>query len=102
MYSEILTLLKATETVDEYGDMVKAKTSREVYARLDRVYLSEAIQGQAQGFKPEHRFTLSDYYDYDGEQEVIYDGKLYKVPSTMRKGIEVELVVYGGVNIGQT
>lgn len=101
MYSEIITLLKVTETVDDYGDMVKTKIPKEVFARLDRVYLTEAIQGQAQGFKPEHRFTLSDYYDYDGEQEVIYDGKLYSVLSTMRKGIEVELVVYGGVNVGQ-
>lgn len=100
MYSELITLVKVTETVDDYGDMVKTKTGRDVFARLDRVYLSEAIQGQAEGFKPENRFTLSDYLDYQDEQEVIYDGKRYKVLSTMRKGIELEVVVYGGVNIG--
>lgn len=99
MFSEILTLLNVTETVDEYGDRIKIKQGRDVFARMDRIYLSEAIQGQAAGFKPELRFTISDYLDYDGEQEAVYQGRLYHVLNTMRKGIEMEIVLYGGVHL---
>lgn len=101
MFNEILTLLKVTETVDDYGDRIKIKTGRDVFARMDRVYLSEAIQGQATGFKPELRFTLADYYDYDNEPEAVYENRLYRVLNTMRKGIELELVLYGGIDYEQ-
>lgn len=98
MFFEVIKLLKESETVDDYGDIVRTYTEREVFGRLDRVYLSEAIEGEAKGLKPEKRFRLSDYWDYDDEEELVYEGKKYSIINTQRIGTELEINCVGGVD----
>lgn len=102
MYSEVITLLgDVTETIDDYGDIVTTQSEREVFGRLDRIYLKEALQGMAQGFERQARFRMSDYYDYENEEELLYEGKKYRIVNTQRIGTELELNCIGGVEHGR-
>lgn len=95
---EILTLIKTTQTPDEYGDIVAVETPREVFARISSIGQKEFYQAQAVGLQPELKFILSDYLDYEGETLVEHDGQRYRVLRTYRTGLELELVVYREVN----
>ena len=96
--NELLKLIAQTIDTDEAGDEVIAETSREVFARLGSVGQKEFYQGQAVGLKPELKFVLADYLDYQNEEEVEYDGIRYRVLRTFRSGKELEIVVHREVN----
>ena len=96
--SEILKLIATTQAVDEYGDLVTSETSREVFAKLGSIGQSEFYQAQAVGLKPEIKFVLADYLDYNDEPLVDYNGTRYHVLRTYRTGQELELTVYRGVD----
>ena len=96
--NEILTLITATQTADEYGDMVTTETTREVFAKLGSIGMKEFYQAQAVGLQPELKFVLADYLDYNGETLVGYNGQRYRVLRTYRAGQELELTVYREVN----
>lgn len=66
---------------------------REVFCGLRSVTRSEFYQANATGYKPELVFILADYYDYNGETLVDYDGQRYRVIRTYRTGQALELVV---------
>ena len=95
---EVLTLIQQTETTDEYGDPVLTEATREVLGRLDSIGQSEFYQAQAVGLKPEVKFVLSDYLDYENETLAEYNGQRFRVLRTFRKGQELELVLYREVN----
>ncbi len=96
MFSEVVTLLKEIESIDAYGDTVRSYEEKEIFARVDRIYLGETIIGMSHGLKPEYRFTITDYLDYDEQKEVMYNGKKYKIINVQRKGIELEINCIGG------
>ena len=55
---------------------------------------------QAQGLKPQIKFVLADYLDYEDQEEVIYNGFRYKVLRTFRtEENEIEIVCYGGIRM---
>ena len=95
---EVLTLIKQTSGVDEYGDPKITETRSDVFCRLASIGQKEFYQAHAVGLQPELKFILSDYLDYNGEKMVEYDGQRYRVLRTYRTGIELELVVYREVN----
>lgn len=66
---------------------------REVFCGLRSVTRSEFYQANATGYKPELVFILADYYDYNGETLVDYDGQRYRIIRTYRTGQALELVV---------
>ncbi|MFM1542293.1 phage head closure protein [Helcococcus ovis] len=102
MYTEVITLIsKKEEEIDKYGDTVVKEVRRDVFGRLDRIYLSETLQAMSQGFERQVRFRLSDYYDYDNEEELEYEGKRWKVINTQRIGTELEINCTGGVEHGK-
>ena len=96
--NEILNLITVTQTTDDYGDPVVQETAREVFGRLQSIGQSEFYQAHATGLKPELKFILSDYLDYEGETLVEHDGQRYRVLRTYRTGQELELTVYREVN----
>lgn len=102
--NEIVTLIKQTRTVDEYGDPVIAETTREVFCREASIGQKEFYQAHAVGLQPEIKLVLADYLDYDGEQLVRYtplgqtQAQLFRVLRTYRTGLELELVCYREVN----
>ena len=96
--SELLTLIRQTTGADDYGDPTVAETSREVLARLGSIGQSEFYQAHAVGLKPELKFILADYLDYENETLVEYLGQRYRVLRTFRNGQELELILYQEVN----
>lgn len=96
--TEVIKLIAVTQTVDDYGDPVIQETAREVFGRLQSIGQAEFYQAQATGLKPELKFVLADYLDYNGETQVEHDGQRYRVLRTYRAGLELELTVYREVN----
>ena len=96
--NEVLTLIRQTSGTDDYGDPVVTETTRTVFAKLGSIGQKEFYQAHAVGLKPEMKFVLADYLDYDDEPFVEYGGQKYRVLRTYRKGQELELTVYREVN----
>ena len=95
MYNDVAILTEkiySTTTTDEYGDPVVTENTSQVFVGVKSVTRSEFYTAQTAGFDPQIIFMLSDYLDYNGESFVEYQGQLYKVIRTYRKGIELELV----------
>ena len=95
MYNDVITLRSYTESVDEYGLTKRDLYERTVFAGLKSIGQSEFYQAQADGLKPELKFILSDYMEYQGEKEIEHEGKIYNVLRTYRDGKKIEITVYG-------
>jgi hypothetical protein len=98
MRTDVLQLILQTQTTDDLGDPVIQETRREVFCELRSIGAKEFYQAQAVGFQPELKFVLADFYDYEGEPLVEYEGQRYRVLRTYRTGKALELTVYRGVN----
>lgn len=98
MRTDIIRLISLTRSVDNAGDPVVTETSREAFATPMSVGMKEFYQAAATGLKPELRFVLADYLDYNNEQIVEHEGVRYRVLRTYRTGHELELTVYREVN----
>lgn len=95
MYNDVIQLRSYTETTDVYGVTTRTTNDRTVFAQTKSIGQSEFYQAQADGLKPELKFILADYYDYQNEKEVVYEGKVYNVLRTYRDGTHIEITVYG-------
>ena len=97
MYNDVIYLVTKTSTKNEVGDQIEKAVETMRFAKLKSIGQSEFYQAQALGLKPEIKFVLPDYLDYENQEEVIYNGFRYKVLRTFRTGNEIEIVCYGGV-----
>ena len=70
--SEVLTLVK--RNYDGDGCTLLEEVQREVFMRLASIGQSEFYQAQATDLKPELKFVLEDYLDYEDEYLCIYEG----------------------------
>ncbi len=98
--SEVLTLLKATKTRDEYGVWAESFTRRDVFCQVDSVTRSEFFDAGRNGLNPEYRFSIF-FGDYDGERIGEFRGQTYGIYRTFHgKTDEMELYVErkGGTN----
>lgn len=103
MYNEIIKLRKIDRTYDDVGEPIETSTEIEVYAKILSIGQQEFYQAQATGLKPELKFEIADYLDYEDEKELIHDNKRYQILRTYRKSTrQLEITVYGGVNIAIT
>lgn len=100
MYNEVIYFIgTTTESVDEAGDTISVKAEREVLAKLLSVGQGEFYQAQALGLKPELKFRIADYMDYEGEKTVKYEDKEYEILRTYRDGINLEITLKGDINV---
>ena len=100
--NQVIKLVKEIKTSDEYGNMVPVRTERTVFAELKSIGQSEFYQAQALGLKPEIKFVISDYLDYENEQIVKFadynsDEEEYSVIRTYRNNNQLELVCKRGI-----
>lgn len=65
----------------------------EVFAKQNSIGMAEFYQAAATDYRPEIKFTLADYYDYNGETFAKYEGQLYRIMRTYRAGQEIELTL---------
>jgi hypothetical protein len=78
--TEIITLIEGT-------------VRRDVFCGLRSVGHAEFYEAYAAELRPELKFVLADYLDYEGETLVKYGADLYRVIRTYRTGQELELTV---------
>lgn len=97
MFNDVITLIKSTTTRDEYDYETITKVETEVFCEVRSIGQAEFYQAQSTGFRPEVKFVLADYYDYDNQQDVLYEGRRYNVVRTYRNGLTMELTCQGVV-----
>lgn len=103
MYDNIIKLVAEEKTVNDYGDFEVATTERVVFADLRSITQSEFYQAQATGLKPEIKFVIADYLDYQNEKKILYQPfhgieEEYSVLRTYRDGNQLEIVCKRGVD----
>ena len=100
MYDEQIKLIGKNTVVNIPGQgREKKQSERTVFAKVLSIGMNEFYQASATGLK----FEIADYMDYDNEKELIYDKVKYQVLRTYRKNKrQLEITVYGGVNIVTT
>ena len=96
--TDVIFLISTTQSVDEYGDPVIAEAKRQVFCQEASIGQKECYQAHATGLKPEIKFRLADYLEYQQEKLVEYSGNRYHVLRTYRDGQELELTCYSEVN----
>lgn len=101
--NEVIKLVSIQKSVDEYGDTAEESTERILFAELKSIGQSEFYQAQSVGLKPEIKFVIADYLDYQNEQIVKYQPfngteEKYSVIRTYRTGNALEIVCKRGVD----
>lgn len=102
MFDSVITLMKETNTVNDYGDTVQTFTERQVFAEVKSIGLTEFYQAEAVGLKPEIKFLIADFADYEGEKQLKYTPfgdteHIYTVLRTYRNKINLEIVCARGI-----
>lgn len=102
MYNEVITLIKEHKSVNQYGDTEVTTTERSIFAEVQSIGTNEFYQAQAVGMKPEIKFIIADYLDYDEEQALKYTPysgveQLYSIIRTYRTGNQLEITVKRGI-----
>lgn len=73
MYNSLIYLVQEVKTVDQYGDLITQETSRPVFAEVKSIGQKEFYEAAAIGMKPEIKFVIADFLDYQGEQTLRYE-----------------------------
>lgn len=103
MYNDIIKLVSVREFgSDGLGNINREESERSVYAELRSIGTTEFYQAQALGLKPEVKFVIADYLDYQGEEVLKYSGyeskeEVYRVIRTFRNGNELEITCKRGI-----
>lgn len=104
MFSDVIKLVSEVKAADEYGDIQVTRTERTVFATMQSISQSEYYQAQAVGLRPEVKFIIADWLDYQDEKIILYTPYAsdmeyeYRVIRTYRDGFAIELVCVRGVD----
>ena len=103
MYDSIITLISESNTVDEYGDTVTVETERTIFAEVKSIGQTEFYQAQAVGLKPEIKFLIADFADYQNEKKLKYTPfggteDVFTVLRTYRTKNQLEIVCKRGID----
>ncbi|KLR75274.1 phage head-tail adaptor [Geobacillus sp. T6] len=99
-YDHELVLIAQEFVEDEIGNQIAQETRKTVLCNVKSVSRSEFYSAATAGLKPSIVFVIHGY-EYDGEQEVEFEGARYRVIRTYSTDFEeVELtcervLVYG-------
>lgn len=104
MFDDRIILLTETEIVNKYGDTVRTVQEKPVFAEVRSISQTEFYQAQANGLKPEIKFVIADFLDYDGQMRLKYTPfggteAVYDVLRTYRNKINLEIVCARGVDV---
>ena len=79
--------------MNEVITLIKDGSRRDVFCRLCSVGHLEFYEAYATEYRPELKFILADYLEYDAEPYVKHGADLYRVIRTYRTGQELEITV---------
>lgn len=89
--------------VDEYGDKLIEQVRTPVYAECRSITQTEFYQAQSVGLKPQIKFHLATSWDYKSEEEIAFNGLVYKVQRTyILEDDSIDIVCYGGIRDERT
>lgn len=102
MFDSVIKFLTESNTINDYGDTVTQVTERPVFAEVKSVSQSEFYQAMANGLKPEIKFVIADFYDYQNEKKLRYtpfggSEEEYTILRTYRNNVNLEIVCARGV-----
>ena len=100
--SDVLKLIKTTQTQDDYGVWSPVETGREIFCRVNYVTRTEFFEAGRNGLNPEYMFTIFEG-DYDGERVAEYNGlryAIYRVYRDRTDTLELYAERQGGTNRG--
>ena len=102
MYDSIIKLIKETKTVNKYGNTISTSTERTIFAEVKSIRQDEFYQAQAVGLKPEIKFVIADFADYEGEKKLKYapfggTEEVYTILRTYRTNYKLEIVCKRGI-----
>ncbi len=95
MFNDIAYLCEEKTSYDAVGNTVETLTKNQVFVKPKSIKMTEFYQAAEVGLKPDFTLVLADYYDYNGEKLVEYNGTLFDVLRTYRKDNRLELVLTG-------
>ena len=99
MFNEVIYLVTTQHRTNEVGDSIEELQKTMRFATLKSIGQAEFYQAQAQGLKPEIKFVLADYLDYENQEEIIYNNFRYKVLRNFRNGNDLEITCYSGIRL---
>lgn len=102
MYDSIIKLIKETKTVNKYGNTISTSTERTIFAEVKSIRQDEFYQAQAVGLKPEIKFVIADFADYEDEKKLKYapfggTEEVYTILRTYRTNYQLEIVCKRGI-----
>src|SRR5690625_5381577 len=78
MMNDEITLIKTTQTTNDMGDVIDIQERTTVLCEVESITRNEFYHAAKIDMQPEIMFVINRY-DYSGESEVEYEGKLYDV-----------------------
>lgn len=100
MFDDIAFLCKETITKDEYLNERSELKERKVFVRKKSVGSREFYQAATTDYHPVVTLVLADYFDYDNEKIVVFEGETFEVVRTYRVGNKLELTLQEKVVAG--
>jgi len=88
LWCDVANLVSYTETTNGMGDTITTESLREVFVNKKSIRQSEYYQALSTGLKPEIMFEVRAI-DYQDEENISYNGKLYNILRTYSKNGEV-------------
>lgn len=85
MRDTVITLIKNTYALDDYGVQCRTESRKDVFAQVDSITRSEFYNAGRNGLNPDFVFTVF-HGDYDGEGVCEYNGKRYAIYRTYFPG----------------
>lgn len=82
-----LALISQTITEDEIGNQIPVETRKTILCKVKSVGRSEFYGAATAGLRPERVFVIHGY-EYEGEQEVEFQGERYRVVRTYSVSFE--------------
>lgn len=99
-FNDVVVLVAQGEpVVGENGITSHPESRYECFAKALSIGSKEFYQASSAGMKPELKFVLPDYTEYQDEKILEHEGIRYKVLRTYRTGNQLEITVTGGVHV---
>lgn len=88
-YNHELTLISYEMSKDDIGNPIKVPVKKTILCRLASVGSKEFYDAANIGLKPEMKFIVHEF-EYNGEKDVIFEDRKYKVMRTYTESVKSE------------
>ncbi|WP_209121513.1 hypothetical protein [Alkalihalobacillus sp. BA299] len=78
LWRDVVNLIPISTGQNDMGDITNTPTSKQVFANKLNYRNKAFYQAQANGLKPQITFEIKEI-DYEGEQELEFNNKTYKI-----------------------